>query len=220
MSEQTDAPTEGPLTRRWLWLGIGAVIVVAALIVWAVVGGAFSGEPSAGPSGSPTSGASASASPDASGEPDPSASASAEPEPTDEPGPRETKAPVDLDETAKPSRGLEASLVKIESVEGEAVIAGEVGGPSLRVTLEVSNDTRDAFATPAVVVNLYIGSDLRPAGPLMKPGGKEFPQSVKAGAIAEGVYLFNVPLDQRDDITIEVDLAVGTPIVVFHGSVS
>lgn len=132
---------------------------------------------------------------------------------------RPTNAPVDIADEASPVEGLSARLVTIESVQGEAVIPGEVGGPAIRVTLEVVNDTGQTLETPAVVVNLYVGEDLAPAGPILNPGGKPFPSSVPAGATASGVYLFTVPEDRRGDITVEVDLAVGTPIVVFKGAV-
>ena len=78
----------------------------------------------------------------------------------------------------------------------------------------------DDFAAPAVVVNLYKGTELSPAGPLLNPGGKAFPDEIASGASGQGVYLFTVAPDERDDVTIEVDLAVGTPIVLFQGPVT
>jgi len=69
-------------------------------------------------------------------------------------------------------------------------------------------------------VNLYKGTELSPAGPLLNPGGKAFPDEIAAGASGQGVYLFTVAPDERDDVTIEVDLAVGTPIVLFQGPVT
>ena len=38
------------------------------------------------------------------------------------------------------------------------------------------------------------------------------------GAGAEGTYVFRIPEDTRNEITLTVDYAAGAPIVVFHGS--
>ncbi|RMB58147.1 DUF4352 domain-containing protein [Tessaracoccus antarcticus] len=110
--------------------------------------------------------------------------------------------------------------MRIESVTGEVAIPGEVGGPALRITLEVTNSTPEDFDTPAVVVNLYKGAARSPAGSLLNPGSRAFPDKIAPRASAEGIYLFTVGPDDRDDITIEVDLAVGTPIVLFQGKVN
>lgn len=135
------------------------------------------------------------------------------------PAPRETLPPVALDATAEPVAGIRVELASIESVSGEANLAGEVGGPALRVTLEARNDSVSAFATPGVVVNLYFGDDGAPAGGIREPGGREFPSSVGSGETASGVFLFTVPEDARESILIEVDLQVGEPVVLFEGSV-
>lgn len=127
---------------------------------------------------------------------------------------------IAIESAALPSEGIQARLSLIESVEGEAVIPGEVGGPALRVTLDVTNATGEPFSTPAVVVNLYTGEGLSPAGPVLNPGGSPFPEKIPPGGSARGVYLFTVPSQERKNVTVEVDLAVGTPIVVFQGTVS
>lgn len=209
--------------RKTLWVWVG-VAVAAVVVVWVSVAlwptstdGAAPG-PSSSATGSPSPSVTEVATPSAtpSGDAtDPSATPDARP--TQPPGARPTQPPVDLEDEVEVSDGLGAELVKIESVEGVVTIPGEVAGPALRITLRVTNDTADDFATPAMVVNLYTGKDLTPAGPLLKPGGKEFPQTVPSGKSATGVYLFTVPKDQRDDVTVEVDLGVGTPVVVFRG---
>lgn len=205
--------------RRLAWItgAIVAAVVVVALVVWGVVATSTSPTPASSTASASRSAEPASATPTTTTEP-PTA-APTEPAEGDSPA-RPTDAPVDITEPATPTDGITARLVTIEAVEGEVTIPGEVAGPAVRVTLEVVNDTGQTLETPAVVVNLYIGGELRPAGPLLNPGGKPFPASISAGRSAQGVYLFSVSQDQRDNVTIEVDLAVGTPIVLFEGAVS
>lgn len=132
---------------------------------------------------------------------------------------RETLPPVPIDEPVEATQGIRVELVSIDSVEGVANIAGEVGGPALRITAEATNGTEAVFATPVVVVNLYIGDDRRPAGGILQPGGRPFPASIPAGASASGVYLFTVPEGERENLLVEVDLQVGEPVVLFEGAV-
>lgn len=133
---------------------------------------------------------------------------------------RSTLAPVPLEGEAEVSSAQSVVLRSIEAVDGEAVIPGEVGGPALRVTVESSNTSDIAIDTPAVVVNLYYGPDRIPAGSLLNPGGQEFPSSIAPGNTATGVYVFTVPVDQRDNVLVEVDVAVEEPVVLFEGAIS
>jgi cytoskeletal protein RodZ len=226
MTEKTEAtrPTRRPLG---LWIGIGAVIaVVVALIVWAIVANA---SPSASPSPAPTSAApSASADPSASASPEPSGSVSPSPsaEPTDDPddpdaqpSPRPTKKPVDIDEPAVVEKGVTVSLTSIEPIEGQATVPGDVAGPALLITVKAVNKSKDDINTPAVIVNVFYGDDETPASILTRPR-EDFPPVLAAGKAESGQFAFTVPTDERGDIRIEVDLSVGSPVVLFEGSVS
>ena len=150
----------------------------------------------------------------------PSATPREQPTENEDSGPRETLTAIAIKSEALPSEGIQARLALIESVDGEAVIPGEAGGPALRITLEVTNATDEPFLAPAVVVNLYTGANLSPAGPVLNPGGTPFPEVIPPGSSARGIYLFTVASKERENVTIEVDLAVGTPVVVFQGDVS
>jgi hypothetical protein len=224
MSEpENPQPTEpADATRRiaWWWWAIGAALVVVALVLaivltrsddasTAATGTASTAtvretiSPSKGsppdPSSSPTAGEEATTAPD---------------EPTGEPAPTQT---VPVDEEGTPEAGVTAAVSKIEAVEGTAELPGEVGGPSLRVTVQIDNETGSELDLSFAVVNLYYGADLKPALPLGQPGVEPFPGSVDAGRSASGTYVFNVPVDERDDITIELDLSVDSTVVLFRG---
>ena len=40
------------------------------------------------------------------------------------------------------------------------------------------------------------------------------------GGTAEGTYVFRMPEDTRNAVTLTVDYEAGAPVVVFHGSVT
>lgn len=214
-------------TKGWLALAAGAV-VVALLITWGVLastagdGPPPAASPSPGGSVDPSTEASPGPVPGAAATPVPSGTATPDPVATVDPRPgaRETLAPVPLDEPVEATSEVRVELVSIEQVTGVANIAGEVGGPALRVTVEATNSGGAAFETPAVIVNLYMGDDRAPAGTVLEPGSRQFPGSIPAGASASGVFIFTVPEDARDAILIEVDLQVGEPVVLFEGTVA
>ncbi|HJG50465.1 MAG TPA: hypothetical protein K8U89_00165 [Brachybacterium faecium] len=144
--------------------------------------------------------------------------------------PPKTPAPTDGAgselEPAEPAAVVEApgsilvSLVKVESVSGEATAGGEISGPALRITVSIRNNGEDALDLEYIVVNTYWGEERVPAGSVMQPGGAPFRGSLAPGEDAEGVYLFSVAEADREDVAITVDHQVGEPIVVFRGDLS
>ncbi|HQZ36372.1 MAG TPA: hypothetical protein PK020_18240 [Ilumatobacteraceae bacterium] len=186
-------------------------VVVAVVVILVVTNQPGSRAPGAttSPSASPTT--------TASQDPEPEVGPSESVAPG-EPNARETTAPVELDGEQAPLAGVSVRLVSIESVEGEAVLPGEVAGPALRVTVEASNSTGERVETPAVVVNLYYGPERVAGNPFIQPGGKPFPPSIPAGGKSQGVFIFDVPKSQRDDLIIEVDLLFESAVVLFEGA--
>lgn len=221
--EQGSAARSEVGARRWMVLAVGAILIVT-LVVWALLasGVATGGQGAPVPSATAAPTAEVTAVPPASTSASPAASASAteDADEGDAPPPvRETLAPVALGEAASASRDVTVELLSIEPVTGIANIAGEVGGPALRVTVEAVNRSGAPFQTPAVVVNLYTGADRAPAGDIREPGSREFPSSIEAGSSAVGVYIFTVAENDRDQVLVEVDLQVEEPVVLFEGAV-
>lgn len=206
-----------------------AVVLVAGGLVAAALAG-DDGEPQAAPSsstsvsptGRPSSDApSASATPSADAtpaEPAPSEPAAAAP-PGAVPGPdgRATMPPVPLDATVEPAPSVSARVTALEPVEGVTTVPGEVGGPSVRVTVEVANGTSAPLDLSSAVVNAYYGPELTPARGLLEPGGSPFPASVAPGTSASGVYVFRVPVESRGQVRFELDLAPGATVVLLEG---
>lgn len=224
-------PTNPAGRRRLIALACAAALVVLVLALgWWWKSGARDSRPLAAPG--PTSSSTASESPSGTpatvpgsastsssgATPDSGATPSA---PTTDPlvpSERPTQPPVGLSEPAEPFAGLSARLTIIEPVAGVATLPGEVGGPALRVTVEVTNGTAGAVDLSGAVVNLYYGADMVPTLGLIEPGQQPFPASVAAGGVASGRLIFLVPADSRDHITVEVDVAAQSPVVLFAGA--
>jgi len=222
---------ERGLARRWLVVGVAALVVIVAVVVYLATRGtsdeagplpsASSTTSPASPSPSATEPASEPAVTPSEDPAAPSPSDASTPAPTGDPSAAPTARPtepaVPLDTTAEPRRGVTAELATIESVTGVAELPGDVGGPSLRVTVKISNDTDEDVDLSGAVVVLYTGKDRAPAIELSKPGAKALPSSVAPGSSVTGVYVFNVPVAKRDLVAVEVDLASKVPVVVFQG---
>jgi hypothetical protein len=225
------------VTRRRLLLAL-VVLVLAVAAVVAVVALRSDAEPDAGstPSASrTTSGADAGddADPEASesdpSDPGSSAAPSADGDPTggdaepgtdgaEAPDPRETLDPAPFGAEATPEPGVTVVVPKVEKVTGEANVPGEVGGPALRFTVDLTNGTGKTLDLRTVVVNAYYGPDRTPAAPLLKPGGKAFGSEVAADGTARGVFVFNVPTGFQEQVELEIDPRIGAAIVIFTGA--
>lgn len=237
-----------PRTRRAVkWVALGAVVLVAALIVVGVGvirddRGVPNTEMASAQSDSGGGGAS-----DGGGSEnptDPSPEPSAENDPTDPPRdigidpqksrPTESPAvapapsdgsgvelePVAPEAVVEAPAGAVVHLARIEAVQGQAVAGGEISGPAIRVSVTIRNDGTEPIDLEYVVVNAYSGSGRTPAGTLMQPGGEPFVGSLSADESAEGVYLFSIAESDRKDVVITVDYGVGEPIVVFRGDLT
>ncbi|MEW2012576.1 MULTISPECIES: DUF4352 domain-containing protein [Microbacterium] len=136
-----------------------------------------------------------------------------------DPGDRETLPPAELDDAVAVQGGPEVSVSSIDDVDGEAVVPGEVSGPAVRITVEIENDSDDPIDLTTAVVTLYEGDSGLQANPVSKPAGKAFPDEVAPGKSAEGAFVFELPMDQRSDVRVEVDLSVSDPLIAFEGDI-
>lgn len=213
MVEASNGSGRSPRRRIWLWAGIAlALAVVVAIIVYVALtsGNGDETDPGAGPSSSATPTA-------PSGDADPSAPPT--PDPAATPGTMPELAPVSPDAPADNGEGLVARISAMKAVDGEAVQAGEIGGPAVQFTLSITNDTDEAIDLGLIAVNAYIGEARTPAGGLVRPGGAPFEGTLKAGDSAEGVYVYTIPEDERGDVTLTIDYRAGQPAFVFRGPV-
>lgn len=128
-----------------------------------------------------------------------------------------TLDPVALTDTADVD-GVAITIDSVESITLEAKTPGDVSGPALAVTVSVKNGTDKPIDVATAVVVLTQGdataatpSSLDPASPLT---GK-----VEPGKSTQGVYVFEVPADVVNPVTVTVNYAAGAAVAVFTGDV-
>ena len=129
----------------------------------------------------------------------------------------EVADPIDTDEVADFGTGVTAEIVALEAVDGVAELPGEISGPALRVTVRLTNGTDAALALARVQVDLNSGRDRAPGLALTEPGAAPFVGELAQGDSADGVYVFGVPVDRRDQVQVLVLYSVDAPMAVFEG---
>ncbi|MGY1733755.1 hypothetical protein ACI798_19785 [Geodermatophilus sp. SYSU D01045] len=219
-----DEATPAPSSRRRLLLAGVAVLLCAALAVLAVVAGRGGGD-------GDTAAAATTAAPGTTATAYPTEvvlptgtvpPAPPTPEPT---GPTEDATalppslpPVVVGEQAAVGDGVTAEVQDLEAVEGSAEGPGQVAGPAVRVTVRITNGTDAPVSLDAVAVDLTTGPDATPASPLEDASYAPFTGTVEPGGDAVGVYVFTVPGDARDAVTVAVGYQAGAPYLVFTGT--
>jgi hypothetical protein len=209
--------------RRLLWALVPVALVAVLLVVWATRGDDDSGPGSAElAEGEPTAevttpppGVDASGSPIPKASPGQTAPAPAKtPKGSDAPDAVRTglRAPAEL------GNGVVVDVSRIEAVRGEAQGPGETEGPALRFTVRVDNQSGERIDLSATAVTAYSGPDDDPAGDLSGPGAAPFTGALAAGESARGVYVFQVPLDQRGRVRVDFSYGAEAPRAVFRGS--
>lgn len=220
-----------PKWRQPQVIGISAavlvVVVVVVCLVWWSTSRSAQVVPAAG--GSPSSQTNSSVPPSPSAKPSQSPSGSSvrsrTPKPSASSQPSSTATentlpelpPVGLDSEAEQPDAVVVRLSKIESVQGEARLPGEVAGPALRISVMITNNSDKAIDLGTVVVNGYRGDKRVPLESLTSPGGAPFQGELKPKNAATGVYVFAIDPKFRADVTFTVDATPGVPAAVFRG---
>lgn len=228
MTDQPETPGRGRGGAAAL-ISVLAAVIVAFVVIGVITAAGAPRRPSstaaAAPSASlavaPSSTPSAAASPSPTATPTAKAQAKAKPKAAPTQVPAARPQPTKTATISKPTtivKALTAKVTKMEAVQGKADGPGEIGGPSVRFTIAISNTTGKTVDLSNTVVNAYYGADSTPAIELRLPGGRTFPSSVKSGSTATGVYLFNIPEASRGKVEVTVDTSVRNPVVAFRGA--
>lgn len=130
--------------------------------------------------------------------------------------PEPSKPPVKLDKPSQTGTGLTARLVSIKAVSAKAQLPGEVAGPALAITIEVSNTGSKAADVSSVVVNV-LDADKAPGTEMSAAPADPLSGKVAANKKARGVYLFTVPKNKRRPVTVTVSIR-DAPVLVFRGN--
>lgn len=202
--------------RLWLWLTVAGAILLLA-IVGVLVAVALNGQPS---QPGPLTGETDTPGSSGPGSTDPSETATStpsDPDATIDPRFGEPVADTAVgDGTADFGDNVTARLTEVTPTTVTGTRAGEVSGPAIRVTVELSNATSSAIDLGTVTVNAYFGADTQPASPFdSATEGEPFTGSLAAGAKASGTYVFSVPEGQDDALVVTVSKDASSPLVTF-----
>lgn len=107
----------------------------------------------------------------------------------------------------------------MKAVDGEARGVGEVSGPAVQFTLEVTNSTERPISLAEAVVNAEAGIERFPAEMLSGPGAVPFPPVVAPGRTVSGVYVFQIPPEQREAVRVLFHYQAVSPVAAFEGAV-
>lgn len=131
-----------------------------------------------------------------------------------------TTAPaVALTDTADFGGRVTARISQVSAIQANATLPGEVAGPAVAVTVEVANGSAAAIGLDTVTVTAQDAAG-NPATSISADPAAALTGSLDPGATASGTYVFTVPTDQRNPITVTVNYSTGAPTLVFSGAVA
>jgi hypothetical protein len=172
---------------------------------------ASSGSSTASAAG-PTSSASATTSPSGAGS-SPDASASVGSLATVPPKVRATLRPVKPSTPVTVGGGARAILISSQNVTVTGRGPGELSGPAVALTLQVTNGSSRALDLSTATVSANVRGEEASASDAAP--SKPFPGTLAPGARAVGVYVFVLPSSGRRPVGVVVSLAPDLPVARF-----
>jgi hypothetical protein len=217
MSSPDDTRPAFSRRREAVGGAVAALVVLAVVVLGLVLRGTDGGGDVATPAPATASSSPAPAPGTATEESTPGTPADAAPTGDAAALPRSLPA-VAFEEEAAGEDGVRGQVVSLEAVDGTAEGVGNVAGPALRATVRLTNGTSGPVDLGLVSVTLTHGSADTPASPLDDPSRTPFAGTLAPGEDAEGGYVFTVPEDDREVVTLTVGYGSGVPFLVFTGA--
>jgi hypothetical protein len=138
----------------------------------------------------------------------------------DVPGLPRRLAPVALSASSDLGGGVAARIAGIKVFTAQASGTGEISGPALAVTVELTNRSGAAVSLDTTAVAVYTGATGSRAASVADGSTVPFSGRLAAGASVRATYAFSVPADRRDVVTVTVGTSLETATAVFSGPVS
>ena len=133
---------------------------------------------------------------------------------------REVLPPVEVnDAVVDETRSVTVWLENFVAVEDAGSLPGEIGGPSVQFDVLVHNGGAEPLDLATLAVTAEYGEDKTPAEDVKTEKTLPLVGVVEPGATIRGTLVFVVPPEQRDDVTVNVDLESDARIIVFQGKV-
>ena len=126
---------------------------------------------------------------------------------------------AELDDVVTLDSGVKVSVTEINGLTVEAETPGEVAGPAVAATIRFENESGHPLDLGGTMVTLVDAAG-NVAAPTTSEPAAPTSGTLDDGGTAEGTYVFRMPEDTRNAVTLTVDYAAGAPVVVFHGSVT
>lgn len=128
--------------------------------------------------------------------------------------------PVPLTSTARSSNGIRVHVTSTESVTSAGEGPGQVSGdPAVAFHVTLENGSGQPVSLALTTVAAEYGPESTPGLPVDGPPAAPLSGAVAAGAAAEAVYVFRIPLGERDRVTLSLRYSVDAPSVSFSGAV-
>lgn len=130
-----------------------------------------------------------------------------------------TAPPVALTDAADFGDQVSARISQVAAVQATATLPGEVSGPAVAVTVEITNSSARTIGLDSVTVTVTDAAG-NPASSISADPSAPLSGVLAAGASASGTYVVTVPADQRNPVTVTVAYSSGAPTLVFTGQVA
>ena len=127
-----------------------------------------------------------------------------------------TLATVALDETASFGNDVTLKIDKIESIDAEAKVPGEISGPAVVLDISVTNGTSSAIGLDSVAVTAT-AADGEPVSELSTDPAAPFSGVLEPSETGSAKYVFLIPEEERDNVVVTVQYAAPVGIVTLTG---
>jgi len=129
-----------------------------------------------------------------------------------------TNSAVPLDAASDLGGQISARLAEVKAVDAQAKVPGEISGPAVAVTVEISNDSPNAIGLDSVSVDVQ-GAGGVPTSPITTDPASPLSGVLQPGEKKTGVYVFTMPADARNGASITVLYSADAPVALFAGNI-
>lgn len=129
-----------------------------------------------------------------------------------------TNSAVPLDAASDLGGQISAKLTEVKAIDAQAKVPGEISGPAVAITVEISNDSPNAIGLDSVSVDVQ-GAGGVPTSPITTDPASPLSGVLAPGEKKTGVYVFTMPADVRNGASVTVLYSTDAPVALFTGNV-
>ncbi|WAP51167.1 hypothetical protein OL239_14980 [Arthrobacter sp. ATA002] len=126
---------------------------------------------------------------------------------------------MEISTDSSANAGIDIRVTGMEAVDGEAEGIGEVAGPAVRFTVTVTNNSGSPIDLANAVMTVETGADKVPCTQLSGPQAEPLPSAAEPSQTVTGSYVFLIPVETRDLVTVYLSYSVDAPVAAFEGEV-